>query len=59
MNTTSPNPAYAAISQAQEYLQSKIIGQKVLVERLIMALLCDGHLLVEAANQGFKKITLL
>ena len=49
MNTTSPQPAYAAISKAQEYLQSKIIGQEVLVERLIMALLCDGHLLVEGA----------
>ena len=49
MNTTSPQPAFAAISKAQEYLQSKIIGQEVLVERLIMALLCDGHLLVEGA----------
>ena len=49
MNTTSPQPAFAAISKAQEYLQSKIIGQEVLVERQIMALLCDGHLLVEGA----------
>jgi MoxR-like ATPase len=46
---TSPDPAFIAISNAQEYLQSKIIGQEVLVQRLVMALLCDGHLLVEGA----------
>ncbi len=32
-----------------QYLQSKIIGQKSLINRLIIALLADGHLLVEGA----------
>lgn len=32
-----------------QYLQSKIIGQKSLVNRLMIALLADGHLLVEGA----------
>ena len=49
MNTTSPSSAFTSITQAQSFLESKIIGQTVLVERLIMALLCDGHLLVEGA----------
>ncbi len=49
MNTTSPTSAFTSITQAQSLLESKIIGQRVLVERLIMALLCDGHLLVEGA----------
>lgn len=31
------------------YLQGKIIGQKALVNRLLLALLADGHLLVEGA----------
>ena len=32
-----------------QYLQSKIIGQKSLINRLMIALLADGHLLVEGA----------
>lgn len=32
-----------------QYLQSKIIGQKSLINRLMVALLADGHLLVEGA----------
>jgi len=31
------------------YLQSRIIGQETLIQRLMMALLCGGHLLVEGA----------
>lgn len=31
------------------YMNSRIIGQHVLVDRLLMTLLCDGHLLVEGA----------
>ena len=30
-------------------IQSRIIGQNVLVNRLLVALLADGHLLVEGA----------
>ena len=31
------------------WLDSRIVGQRRLVRRLVMALLCDGHLLVEGA----------
>jgi len=33
----------------REYVSQHIIGQEVLVDRLLIALLCDGHLLVEGA----------
>ena len=33
----------------REYINSQIIGQPALVDRLLIALLCDGHLLVEGA----------
>ncbi|MDE1463404.1 AAA family ATPase [Spartinivicinus poritis] len=41
--------AKQAIIALQEYLSSQIIGQQRLVERLLIALLADGHLLVEGA----------
>ena len=37
------------IRQLREYLHSRIVGQLVLVDRLLIALLADGHLLVEGA----------
>ena len=44
------------MTQAQEtfqklrsYINSQIIGQNALIDRLLIALLCDGHLLVEGA----------
>lgn len=37
------------IQQIQDYVGSRIIGQHVLVNRLLIALLADGHLLVEGA----------
>src|ERR1700690_2245290 len=39
--------ARAGFRRLHEYLTSQIIGQEVLVERLLIALLADGHLLVE------------
>ncbi|MGH8149621.1 MAG: AAA family ATPase [Steroidobacteraceae bacterium] len=39
--------ARAAIAGLREYLTSQIIGQESLVERLLVVLLADGHLLVE------------
>src|SRR5690349_23562864 len=36
-----------AFRQLRDYLASQIIGQEGLVERLLIALLADGHLLVE------------
>ena len=41
--------ASAEIRALQEWLSGQIIGQAHLVERLIIALLADGHLLVEGA----------
>ena len=38
-----------SISTLQNWLESQIIGQSALVERLLIALLADGHLLVEGA----------
>lgn len=37
------------LSQLQEWLNSQIIGQQALTQRLLIALLADGHLLVEGA----------
>ncbi|MBU2711361.1 AAA family ATPase [Zooshikella harenae] len=39
----------AAINALRDYLATVIIGQQHLIERLLMALLADGHLLVEGA----------
>ncbi|MFV2032506.1 MAG: AAA family ATPase, partial [Gammaproteobacteria bacterium] len=37
------------ILQLKQYISEKIIGQKGLIERLLIAILADGHLLVEGA----------
>jgi len=38
-----------AFQELKQYLSERIIGQQHLVERLLVALLADGHLLVEGA----------
>ncbi len=38
-----------AVQRVNQWMEQRIIGQSALVERLIMALLCGGHLLVEGA----------
>ncbi|HHH49032.1 MAG TPA: AAA family ATPase, partial [Gammaproteobacteria bacterium] len=48
--------AYPAFHQVRQHLQERIIGQQALVERLLIALLADGHLLVEGAP-GLAKTT--
>jgi len=40
---------HTAISQLRGYVSQQILGQSTLVDRLIIALLADGHLLVEGA----------
>ena len=40
---------YAAVSAATEYLEHQVIGQQHLVQRMLITLLCGGHLLVEGA----------
>jgi MoxR-like ATPase len=48
MNDVSAKSAMRAdFARLRDYLSSQIIGQEVLVERLLVALLADGHLLVE------------
>ncbi len=51
------NDALAARFRAlRQTLQSRVVGQPALVERLLIALLADGHLLVEGAP-GLAKTT--
>ena len=38
-----------SLQQLKSYISEQIIGQEVLVERMLIALLCDGHILVEGA----------
>ncbi len=49
MNTTAFSPAQTAVHQLKDHINTRIIGQAVLVERMLIALLADGHLLVEGA----------
>ena len=55
-NSGTPSTAQRIFRDAQHHLQEKIIGQQSLVERLLIALLADGHLLVEGAP-GLAKTT--
>ena len=41
--------AISEIQRLQDYIRQQIIGQETLVNRLLIALLADGHLLVEGA----------
>ncbi len=47
---------HAAFSQLRAHLQTRIIGQQHLVDSLLIALLADGHLMVEGAP-GLAKTT--
>ncbi|MCJ7555339.1 MAG: MoxR family ATPase, partial [Gammaproteobacteria bacterium] len=55
MNEQSGNPVHdqaalrSAILALQDYVSERIVGQTTLVNRLLVALLADGHLLVEGA----------
>jgi len=40
---------YQVIAQCRDILNQRILGQSALIDRLIIALLSDGHLLVEGA----------
>ncbi len=53
---TFATPTQAAFDQLRRELESCIIGQHTLVEHLLIALLADGHLLVEGAP-GLAKTT--
>ena len=42
-------PAQGAFGDLEGFIRGRIIGQETLVNRLLIALLADGHLLVEGA----------
>lgn len=42
-------PNQSAFSRLKTYIHQEIIGQDVLVERMLISLLADGHILVEGA----------
>ncbi len=48
-NDISENKTLVSLQQLQKYISKQIIGQEVLVERMLITLLADGHLLVEGA----------
>lgn len=45
----SHTSTHQAIKALYDHLSQRIIGQSQLIERLLITLLCDGHLLVEGA----------
>lgn len=45
----SKSPILSELQQLKAYISEQIIGQEVLVERMLIALLADGHILVEGA----------
>ncbi len=49
MNTTAPTTPHSAFINARNMLSEQVVGQAKLVERMLMTLLCGGHLLVEGA----------
>ncbi len=54
--STDAVTVYTSFNRLRTQLQDKIIGQKSLVDSLLIALLADGHLLVEGAP-GLAKTT--
>ncbi len=54
--TETPTRLHAVFAQLRQSLSAEIVGQSALVERLLIALLADGHLLVEGAP-GLAKTT--
>ena len=49
MSETSSSDSLIAIQHLKNHIGEQIIGQDVLVERMLIALLADGHILVEGA----------
>ncbi|MEA3641625.1 MAG: MoxR family ATPase [Lamprobacter sp.] len=54
--TAEQSAAQQAFAQVRTDLRGRIVGQDALIERLLIALLADGHLLVEGAP-GLAKTT--
>jgi MoxR-like ATPase len=53
---TTRSPLHARFTALRDALRTEVIGQHALVDRLLIALLADGHLLVEGAP-GLAKTT--
>jgi MoxR-like ATPase len=53
---TIGNTTHAAFARVRADLATRVLGQQILVDRLLIALLADGHLLVEGAP-GLAKTT--
>ena len=49
LSSIEPSPGQAELQRIRVHIEQRIIGQSGLVERLLIALLADGHLLVEGA----------
>jgi MoxR-like ATPase len=51
MDKKSPisQETFTALQKLRQFISSQVIGQSVLVERMLIALLADGHILVEGA----------
>lgn len=49
MNETTTSASQRAFQQLKSYINHRIIGQESLIEKLLIALLADGHILVEGA----------
>ena len=49
MAEPSLTQAQLAVQQLKDYIGTQIIGQEMLIERMLIALLADGHILVEGA----------
>lgn len=47
--TNSQNDVYSAIDFWRQHLNQRVLGQANLVDRLLIAVLCNGHLLIEGA----------
>ena len=45
----SASPEHADVRRLKDFVEQQVIGQETLVYRLLIALLADGHLLVEGA----------
>ena len=50
--------AVNAFSQLKTYLDTQIIGQPQLTQALLIAILADGHLLVEGPPDLLKRVLL-
>jgi MoxR-like ATPase len=56
METTDSSIYFQQFSALKTYLNERILGQEKLIDRLLIALIADGHLLVEGAP-GLAKTT--